>query len=86
VYLLVMAALSYCGSSEFGGTNLLPYGVDMAVVAGVSLVFYYWGIQSGWRTRYLDQEHGAPAVADPTETELRSREDRLAAMTGGTAP
>jgi amino acid transporter len=59
VYLFVMAILSYCGSSQFGGINLLPYGVDMVVVALVSLGFYYWGIQSGWRTRYLDQEHSA---------------------------
>jgi len=58
-YLFVMAVLSYYGSTEFGGTNLLPYGIDMVVVAVVSLGFYYWGIQSGWRTRYLNEEYSA---------------------------
>jgi len=82
-YLFVIAVLSYCGSSKFGGTDLLPYGVDMAVVAVVSLAFYYWGIHSGWRTRYLDEEHAAPS---PVEEELRAREEKLAGLTGGTAP
>ncbi|WP_261664826.1 APC family permease [Deinococcus sp. Marseille-Q6407] len=46
-YLAVMTLLSYLGSHEFGGIGLLPYGVDFAVVAAVSLAFYSWGIRSG---------------------------------------
>ena len=47
VYLFVMALLSYFGSTDFGGRGLMPYGVDMAVVALISLGFYFWGINSG---------------------------------------
>ena len=84
-YLFVIAVLSYCGSSQFGGINLLPYGTDMVMVAVVSLGFYYWGIQSGWRTRYLNNEHNAHTAGDEIEEELRSKEDKLAGLTGGTA-
>ena len=68
VYLMAMAALSYCGSSEFGGKNILTYGSDMVVVAFVALVFYYWGIHSGWRTSYLDKEYSGGEVADGDDT------------------
>jgi hypothetical protein len=47
LYLPVMAGLSYIGSKEFGGRDILPLGWDMAVVAFVSLIFYFWGINSG---------------------------------------
>ncbi len=46
-YLLVMTALSYLGSRQFGGIGVLPYGLDMAVVILISLGFYAWGIASG---------------------------------------
>jgi hypothetical protein len=66
-YLPSIAVLSYIGSKEFGGLGLLPYGWDMVIVAAVSLVFYKWGVASGWHTRYLDEvEHvhdDAPARA-----------------------
>ena len=54
-YLPAIAALSYFGSTEFGGLGLLPYGWDMVIVSAVSLFFYYWGVASGWHTRYLDE-------------------------------
>ncbi|TDG04617.1 APC family permease [Paraburkholderia guartelaensis] len=58
-YLPIMALLSLVGSKQFGGAGLLPYGWDMLVVALVSLVFYYWGVNSGYRSPYLAerQEH-----------------------------
>lgn len=46
-YLFSMTLLSYLGSTEFGGIGLLGYGLDMAVVALVSLGFYAWGVNSG---------------------------------------
>jgi len=52
-YLPVMAILSWMGSKKFGGHNVIPYGWDMIVVALVSLVFYHWGVRSGYRTGYL---------------------------------
>jgi len=54
-YLPVMAILSLIGSKEFGGRGVLPYGWDMLVVAAFSLVFYYWGVSSGYRSAYLDE-------------------------------
>ncbi|MFC3531753.1 APC family permease [Vogesella facilis] len=75
LYLPAMALLSCIGSSEFGGMNLLPYGPDMAVVALVALGFFHWGARSGWRTRYLSQEHDVEAVralhAEDDATELQ---------------
>ncbi|VXC46143.1 putative amino acid-proton symporter YbeC [Burkholderia sp. 8Y] len=54
-YLPSMAVLSLIGSKQFGGSGLLPYGWDMAVVAVVSLLYYYWGVHTGYRSDYLDE-------------------------------
>jgi len=56
-YLPVMAVLSLIGSKQFGGANVLPYGWDMLVVAVVALLFYYWGVHSGYRSPYLDERN-----------------------------
>jgi len=50
-YFIGMAVLSYLGSFG-GGLNVLPFGLDMLVVAAYSLVIYYWAI----RVRLSDQE------------------------------
>ncbi len=50
VYLPVIAALSWAGSDQFGGKGYMPYGWDLLVVAVFGLVFYLWGVKSGWRT------------------------------------
>lgn len=47
VYLIAMAVLSYLGSKNFGGINVLRDGWDMAAVSLVSLAIYYWGIRQG---------------------------------------
>lgn len=49
-YLPVIALVSWAGSTTFGGRGYLPYGWDLAVVAVIGLVFYVWGVKSGWRT------------------------------------
>jgi len=53
-YLPSIAAVSYVGSTRFGGLGWLPYGRDLAVVAVVGLVFYFWGLRCGWRTPDVD--------------------------------
>jgi amino acid transporter len=53
VYLLYMGLISYLGSSKFGGHDVITYGVDMVVVALSSLVFYFWGVKSGWKSDSL---------------------------------
>ncbi|ACI50596.1 amino acid permease-associated region [Gluconacetobacter diazotrophicus PA1 5] len=45
-YLPTIAALSYGGSTAFGGRGWIPYGWDLAVVAVVSLLFCEWGVRS----------------------------------------
>jgi amino acid transporter len=59
-YMPAMALISFLGSRQFGGLGLLPFGVDMAVVAAAGAAFYVWGVRSGWRT---------PAIARRTEGE-----------------
>lgn len=64
-YLAWIALLSALGSHTFGGRGVLPYGVDMAVVAVTSLAFYYWGIRSAWRNPFrllYPPESTAPAA------------------------
>jgi amino acid transporter len=57
-YLPVIAALSWAGSTEFGGQGYLAYGWDLALVALVGVVFYAWGVRSGWRTPSVEAAHG----------------------------
>jgi amino acid transporter len=52
-YFSVLVALSFVGSTEFGGLGYLSYGWDQACVAAMALVFYYWGRRSGWHTPAL---------------------------------
>jgi amino acid transporter len=52
-YLPTMAVLSLIGSKQFGGIGGLPYGWDMVVVILCALVFYQWGVRTGYRTEYL---------------------------------
>ncbi|WP_305806105.1 APC family permease [Stenotrophomonas sp. YIM B06876] len=53
-YLPLLALLSWLGSTTFGGRGYLPYGWDLLVVAVLGVVFYLWGIRSGWRTTSVD--------------------------------
>ncbi|MEV0601233.1 APC family permease [Streptomyces sp. NPDC050315] len=72
-YLLVMALVSYCGGTEFGGRGFIPQGVDLAVVVVLALAFYYWGVRSAWRNPSL-------LVA---EAEARDAAERDEATDGG---
>lgn len=53
VYLAYMTSISYLGSDRFGGINMIPYGIDMVLIAVSSLLFYFWGIKSAWETEYI---------------------------------
>jgi amino acid transporter len=50
IYLPAIAALSWAGSSKFGGRNYLVWGWDLVVVGVFGLVFFIWGDRSGWHT------------------------------------
>ncbi|MGH8162717.1 MAG: APC family permease [Rhodanobacteraceae bacterium] len=54
-YLPAIALLSWAGSARFGGHDYLTFGWDLAVVALVGFVFFYWGIACGWRTQDVEQ-------------------------------
>ena len=57
-YLPGLAFVSWIGSRSFGGLGLIPYGWDLGLVAALGLVFYVWGVRSGWRTPFVDDlEH-----------------------------
>ncbi|HKC16548.1 MAG TPA: hypothetical protein VKC11_07580, partial [Steroidobacteraceae bacterium] len=53
-YLIVITCLSWAGSREFGGHDYLRYGWDQLSTAATALVFYFWGLRSGWRTTELE--------------------------------
>jgi amino acid transporter len=63
-YLPALALVSWMGSTEFGGQGYLSYGVDLAVVAVIGLVFYVWGVKSGWRTPSVEEAEANPHVHD----------------------
>ena len=49
-YLFTLCVLSFAGSTEFEGRGYIPYGWDQVCVAVAALVFYRWGVSSGWST------------------------------------
>jgi amino acid transporter len=63
-YLPVMAILSLIGSKEFGGMGVLPYGWDMLVVIVCALIFYYWGVHTGYRTEYLNERESHDEILE----------------------
>ncbi len=72
-YLPTLAAVSWLGSTAFGGKGYLPYGWDLVVVAAIGLVFYLWGVRSGWRTPSVEaarleaREHPREPLVPPDE-------------------
>ncbi|MGH8151834.1 MAG: amino acid transporter, partial [Rhodanobacteraceae bacterium] len=53
-FLPAVAALSWGGSTRFGGHGYLPYGWDLLVVAVVAVGFFARGLACGWRTPETD--------------------------------
>ncbi len=46
VYLVFISAVSYFGSSDFGGNGLLKYPYDFLVIIVASIFFYLWAVAS----------------------------------------
>jgi amino acid transporter len=66
-YLPVIAAVSWAGSTKFGGHGYLAWGWDLLVVAALGLVFFSWGVRSGWLTPSVEAaaaEHGGARGAE----------------------
>jgi len=73
LYLPAIAALSWAGSSKFGGRDYIVWGWDLLVVGVFGLVFFIWGDRSGWHT---------PAVTAAEQEHTREQQERAR---GGTA-
>ncbi len=55
VYLIAMLGMVYFGSSKLGELkNVIPYPLDLVVVIVLAIIFFYWGVASGYRTSYLE--------------------------------
>lgn len=50
VYMLFMIAISYLGSSKFGGKDIIKYPLDQFVVVIGAVIFYLWGNASAFLT------------------------------------
>lgn len=56
VYLIVLLIMSYLGSNTLGELkNIIHYPWDVLIVICCSLVFYYWGVASGYKTPALEE-------------------------------
>ncbi len=49
-YMFFLLAISYVGSKQFGGHNLIAYPMDLVVVIIGSIGFFYWGCASAFVT------------------------------------
>jgi len=67
VYLPTLALLSWLGSADFGGRGYLSHGTDLIVVGLTGLVFYVWGVASGWRTPSLEEIEANAACNPPID-------------------
>ena len=72
IYLILLAAMSFIGSKEFKGINLIHYPYDFIVIIILSLVFYKIGSSSHFKSVYFKRakkinkkmEEGSPKEAE----------------------
>jgi hypothetical protein len=64
-YLPLIALISWAGSAKFGGHDYLTWGYDLLVVAAVGLVFFVWGVKSGWSTPAVLEAQRQHAPSSP---------------------
>ncbi len=65
-YLIAMGLVSYLGASTFAGSNVLKAPWDTVVIVILSVIFYYWGINSGIEADAV-REAIANTAASPTD-------------------
>ena len=77
-YLIALAIISKIGSAKFGGLDYIHFGWDLALVGVIGLVFFLWGVKSGWRTPSVEAarlearlDPDAPLVPPDEETAER---------------
>jgi amino acid transporter len=64
-YLPVIALVSWAGSAQFGGHGYIPYGIDLLVVAVLGVLFFFWGLRSGWRTPSVEDAERDALLTHP---------------------
>jgi amino acid transporter len=80
-YLPTLALVSWGGSTTFGGKGYLSYGMDLGVVAVIGLLFYLWGVKSGWRTPSVEAAQ-LEAHVDPSMPLVPPDEETAERITG----
>ncbi|NMP23161.1 APC family permease [Sulfobacillus harzensis] len=75
VYFVAMFLMERYGSANFGGENVIPTPWDQAIVAAISLIFYYWGVSARKTLSQTDQNALSMVSAldadEASEEELR---------------
>jgi hypothetical protein len=79
--MITLAIVSYIGSAKFGGLDYIHYGWDLVVVAVIGLVFFLWGVKSGWRTPSIEAER-REAAAHPDDLQIPPDEEAAERVTG----
>ncbi|MDQ0011435.1 amino acid transporter [Luteibacter jiangsuensis] len=82
VYLPVIALVSWAGSKTFGGHDYIPYGYDLALVAVLGAIFYFWGIATGWRTPMVEAARFHHDELEPGEPDLPPSADEAEKIVG----
>ena len=80
-YLIALAVISKIGSAKFGGLDYIPFGWDLAVVGVIGLMFFLWGVKSGWRTPSVEAAQ-MEARLDPDAPLVPPDEETSERMTG----
>ncbi len=80
-YLIALAVISKIGSAKFGGLDYIHFGWDLAVVGVIGLVFFLWGVKSGWRTPSVEAAQ-MEAHLHPDELLVPPDEETAERMTG----
>ncbi|MEJ1307501.1 APC family permease [Latilactobacillus sakei] len=55
IYLALLSLISFLGSREFNGINVIPYPLDFVLISALALIFYYWGIISRFYSKYFSR-------------------------------
>jgi hypothetical protein len=63
-YLVAITVLSWAGSKQFEGHNYIGSPWDQLCVAVAALVFYFWGVRSGWQTPEIAELEKASVQAN----------------------
>ncbi|MFD9409491.1 hypothetical protein ACFWBN_21075 [Streptomyces sp. NPDC059989] len=74
-FLGALSLLSWLGSTDFGGRGAIPGGVDIALVAVMALVTYFWAVRAGVKAHCAGLPGPDPVLdAEAVQDDVRERE------------